>query len=897
MAQALVNLRVSLNDLRHALGAESARLHAPERSSRRAQRALVLDLEGADVDLIDFDAAVTRGDRMSLAAAVSLYRGPLLEGCSEEWALPERERREQAYLLALEALAGTAMSSGESARAEQYLRLAVTVDPFRESAWRELMQALAIRGNYAAALHCYRELRLRLHRELNSAPDPRTQALFERIRDRVPGAAVAEPAAGASFHCPGNLPAPTTSLLGRERELADLGAILVSKTTRLVTLTGPGGTGKTRLAIEAAATLCDRFCDGVFFVSLAAIRDPGLVATAIAETLAIREEPGRPVNGSLLEALREKQILLLLDNLEQVLPAALLVAEILAAAPRVRVLVTSRAALRLRGERLFPVMPLSLPGRDCMPSLAALSEYAAVALFLERARDVKPDLTVTDENAPAIVEICRRLDGLPLAIELAAARMRLLSPEVLLSQLGSRLRLLTGGYRDMPSRQQTLRGAIGWSYDLLTKPEKRLFRSLSVFADGWTLESAEAVCSSESDMDLQDGVTSLVDKNLLRREGSGREPRFGMLETIREFGLEQLRAAGEMEAVRQRHAQAFLDLAEEAHLNLHGPEESAWLHRLDREHDNLRAAMETLSQEAAGEMAQRLALALMPYWTTRGYLREGRTCLEALLRRRGNEDPSSMRAELLRRAGRLALMQADYTAARSFYGESLAISRGREDTAAVASSLLALGQLFHFQGQYAQARAYFEESLALVQQAGDRRLLPGILFDLGNNARITGDFAQARSYCEQSIALCREQESTYHAWPLLCLGNIALAEADVAEARALYAEALQTFRATGYTWGVAFALDCHAALAATVGEQERAARLFGAAGALRETLGVVRPLDGPAKSEDLVVAARIRLAGETPALPWEEGGAMTMDDAVAYALNGYEETNSTRRSR
>jgi predicted ATPase/class 3 adenylate cyclase len=427
---------------------------------------------------------------------------------------------------------------------------------------------------------------------------------------------------------PHNLPVQTTPLIGREQAGAAVQAMLLRDDVRLVTLTGPGGTGKTRLSLQVAAEVLDRFEHGAFFVELAPISDPGLVVSAIAQALGVQGAAGRSLLDVLVDALRGRELLLVLDNFEQVLPAATEVDALLRACPRLTVLVTSRAALQLRGEHEFPVPPLALPLTGQASSPAALSQYAAVALFIERATAVKPDFTVTNQNAPAIAEICVRLDGLPLAIELAAARIRLLSPEAMLARLGHGLALLTGGPRDLPARQQTLRGAIAWSYDLLDDAEQRLFRRLGVFVGGCTIESAEGIGDLDESLglDVLDSISPLVAGSLVRQqEQPDGEPRFSMLETIREYALERLEESGEAPLVRRRHGEHFLALIEEAAPHLIRLEGATWMDRLQLEHDNLRAALGWGS--AAPDTADLMARVAGPFWWfwwMSGHLTEGR---------------------------------------------------------------------------------------------------------------------------------------------------------------------------------------------------------------------------------------------------------------------------------
>src|SRR5215216_756370 len=424
-----------------------------------------------------------------------------------------------------------------------------------------------------------------------------------------------------------NLPAQPTPLVGRERELEEVLALLRRSYVRLLTFTGPGGTGKTRLGLQAAAELTDEFEDGVFFVALAAIADPTLVAPAIARTLGLTESGNQPQEELLEGYLRERQVLLVLDNFEQVLESASLLDALLSAAPGLKVLATSRTALRLYGEHEFPVPPLSLPDTGSLPPIEGLTRFEAVRLFVDRARAIRPDFSLTEENASAVIEICSRLDGLPLAIELAAARIKLLPPQAMLSRLDNRLKLLTGGARNLPERQRTLRNAIAWSYEMLDEGEKTLFARLAVFSGGSTLEGIEAVCDPQGDLPVEalEGVSSLLDKSLLRQEeGQGAEPRLMMLETIREFASQRLEESGEAEQLRKSHADYCIALAEEAEAGLQGSEQESWLERLDPEHDNMRSALAWAMEQGMTELGLFLAGALRPFWYARGYLDEGR---------------------------------------------------------------------------------------------------------------------------------------------------------------------------------------------------------------------------------------------------------------------------------
>jgi predicted ATPase/DNA-binding SARP family transcriptional activator len=1228
-------LRNSLTDLRRALGEEAGRLRSA------TSQTLCLDLAGGEVDVVAFDAAIARGDASSLEAAVSLYRGPLLEGCGEEWVVEERQAREQAYLGALERLAGAALGSGDLAATEHYLRRVVSVDPLRESAQRALMQALASGGSCSAALLTYRELRLRLQRELNTAPDPETQALFAQIRaearrkadgvtgrrgdavikaggrsdaeqradvlltssprhsvtpsprhsvtpslrgseatltflvtDIEDGGAVLWPRSGqrrgpgpgtqlweqspetmrralarhdallqeaieshdgcvfknigdqfcATFpsapqavgaalelqravraepwpegaalhvrvalhagtveqrdgdyfgltlsrvarllevghggqvllsqacaelvreHLPAgsslrdlgerrlkglaqperiaqlvapdlpvhfpplnvpevrryHLPAPRKPLIGRDRDVMTLCDLLRSEAVAVVTLTGPGGSGKTRLGLEVATQLLAAFADGVCFVNLAPIRHPELVVPTIAPTLGVREEGGRSLQESLKEYLREKHLLLLLDNFEQVVEAAPLLAELLAAAPRLKVLVTSRTVLHLYGEKEFPVLPLARPDPKHLPPLGQLQEYAAVALFVQRVRDVKPEFAITEQNAPTLAEICRRLDGLPLALELAAARIKLFPLPALLARLEKRLPLLTGGPRDVPARQQTLRATIAWSYDLLTEAEQALFRRLSVFVGGCTLEAAEAVGNAEGDLQLpvMEGVASLMDQSVLRQvepEGftaGGGEARFVMLETIREFGLEQLEERAEAEAIRRQHARYFLRLAEETAHGYRGPALRESLDRVEAEHDNLRAALMWSHQElTGGDTEQRLVAALALFWDHRGYWREKEQWLEGALARGGpgvqcppsgedDQEPLATWGKLLLAAdryeasiaiwrqlgdtrwlaralaswgnhrsvaaceeavshfrelgdrwdlvialyflGNAAVAANDYPQARSHYEESLALARELGDPEKLAWPLWGLGELAQALGEYGAARSYYEETIALRREYGDA-WLPHCLNDLGEVASAQGDLAQACQAFEESLAISRDRglpeilmgalvglgRVAWHrgelelartrgeegliiaekardrqgiARALLLLGRVAQAQTDIDKARFLLRRSLSLCHELGEHREAAERLEGLAAVDRAQGQLLRAARLLAAADALRNTHGPpVAPIDR-ADREQQGATVRAALGEAAFAAAWAAGRAMSLEDAITFAL-------------
>jgi predicted ATPase/class 3 adenylate cyclase len=641
-----------------------------------------------------------------------------------------------------------------------------------------------------------------------------------------------------------NLPVQPTPLIGREQVSAAACGLLRRAEVRLLTLSGPGGTGKTRLGLQVAADLLEDFDSGIYFVPLAAIRDSALVASSIARTLDIQEKAGQVLLDSLKESLREQQILLVLDNFEQVVTAAPLVAELLAACPRLKCLVTSRVVLRLRGEHEFPVPPLELPDPRHLPTVETLSQYAAVALFIQRALAIKPDFRVNNDNASAVAEICVRLDGLPLAIELAAARIKLLPPQAILARLGRRLELLRGGARDVPDRHQTLRHAIAWSYDLLEAGEQALFRRLAVFAWGCTLEAAEAVCQALDNLaagagQVLDGVASLLDKSLLRQqEQASGEPRFRMLETIRGYGLECLTASGEEAAVRRVHADYYLALAEAAEPALTGPAQATWLERLEAEHDNLRAALQWAEESGEAEVGLRLAGALCQFWLIRGHLHEGQERLARLLGLAGAARRTAARAKALTGAGHMAQNLGDYAAARALFEESLALWREIGNLQGVATSLNNLGWVALMQGDYAVARTLSQEGLLLWREIGDQQGIATSLNNLGWVAEAQSDYAAARSLHQESLDLQQELgDKRGIAYSLTNLGWVEHKQGNYERATVLLEEALTLLQEVGAKQIIAFASAILAEVAHDQGEDGRAAVLIEQSMTLYRELG------------------------------------------------------------
>lgn len=644
-----------------------------------------------------------------------------------------------------------------------------------------------------------------------------------------------------------NLPVQPTPLIGREHEVEETSALLQRSEVRLLTLTGPGGVGKTRLALQLAANLQDTYADGVCFIPLASIQEADLVVSYIAQVLElpdIKESEERSQSGRLITHLREKHILLLLDNFEQVIRAAPILAELLAACPYLKILVTSRAVLHVRGEHEISVSPLALPDLEHLPDYETLGQFASIAFFIQRAQASLPDFGLTNSNARVIAEICIYLDGLPLAIELAAARIKLLPPQALLARLEHRLQLLTGGAKDAPMRHQTLWNTLSWSYDLLDVHEQQLFRLLSVFVGGCTLDAVEAVCNVAHDLQLPilDSVASLLDKSLLQQmERDGGEPRLLMLETIREYGFVCLAASGELDRTWRAHASYYLGLAEEAEPFLTSAEEWKWLERLQRDHENLRAALHWSLERGKGapydaEVAVRLAGALWRFWWTRGFLKEGRSFLAKALTVSEQCGPP-VRAKALNGAGMLAFYQDDYATAEKWCGESLALYRELDDRQGVATSLNLLGQIAAWKSNYQVAASLEAESLALYRKIGD---MWGIASSLGTLAAVTitrGDFAQACVLAEEGLALFKESGNTWGmAFALHHLARGKLLQGMVATAQDLGAASLAFFREVGDKGAIAYALTLLSQVALYQGDDSKAFVLIEESLALQKEL-------------------------------------------------------------
>src|SRR5580704_14575209 len=731
-----------------------------------------------------------------------------------------------------------------------------------------------------------------------------------------------------------NIPVQRTVFVGREKEIASAKELLLSKDVRLLTITGPGGIGKTRLGLEIASALQEYFPGGVHFVPLSPLRDPGLIAALIVQTLGIRETGGQSSLEQLKRHLQDsahEPVLFLLDNFEHLIQAAPLVADLLAMAPNLKVLVTSRAALHVYGEREFPVPALAVPDAQAKTSLDALSQFPAVALFVQRAVAARPDFELSQQNASAIIEICARLDGLPLAIELAAARVKVLSPSAMRTRLASRLQLLTGGARDLPQRQQTLRAAFDWSHDLLSAAEQKLFRRLSVFVGGCTLEGVEAVCDTKADLelDLLDGMSSMVDKSLLQQfEQANGEPRFLMLETIREYAREKLEASGEDAATKRAHAAYCLVLAEEqamAQTGAPGAEDAEGRERLALEHDNFRAGLEWLIESGDADWGLRLGTALFRFWESHEYLAEGRDMLAKVLRIPAAAAPTKARGRAVFSAGVFATEQGDFAAADALMVESLEIARKLGDTQGVAVAVNARAILARDQGNIALAHSLFQESMTLWRELGDLQAIARALSNLASVLKMQGEYDLARSLCAECRAIFEGLgDRTGAAWSLNNEGDIARDQGDSAAARALFEQALAIFRELGDRWGIAGTLadlgnlareqqncgaalslyreslktfqqldhkrgiarllECCACSAVVQFQPERSLRLAGAAAALRQNIGAPLTSAEQAKLEAILEPARQALMNAASATAWLEGWNLPLERAIEEVL-------------
>jgi predicted ATPase/DNA-binding SARP family transcriptional activator/DNA-binding CsgD family transcriptional regulator len=888
------------------------------------------------------DTARRSKDPAAYRAAIELYSGELLpENRYEEWAESRRRELRQKFLSLLVELARLYEERGAEEELEpavQALQRALAKDSTIEEAHVSLMRLYASSGRSGEALRQYERLSEALSGGLGAEPSASARALREEIAAGRFPATLTEPAglpAGETVAGGGvgkhNLPTQRSSFVGREGEMVEVKRALAM--TRLLTLTGTGGSGKTRLALEVARELVGVYPDGVWLVELAPLSEGKLVPQAVAKAVGVPEQSARSLADALVETLRAKEMLLVLDNCEHLVEAAArLVAVLLDSCPRLRVLATSREALSVAGESRWPVPTLSVPDPRRSPTVGELERSESARLFAERARHRHPYFTMGSENARAVAEICRRLDGLPLAIELAAARVGTLSVEQISEKLEDSLKLLTRGDRTAVPRQRTLRGTLDWGHDLLSEPEQKLLRRLSVFAGGWTLESAEAVGWGN---DIEQGETldllsGLVEKSLVVSEPTeDGGVRYRLLEPVRQYALEKLEESKNVESVRRRHAEYFLALAEEAEPELWGPEDKAWLERLEAEHDNLRAALSWTLERREAEPALRLAGGLWRFWITRGYYEEGRRWFEGALEK---GERTAARSRVLAGLGHLALWQGDLSRAKTAAQEGLKLSKevGIKGMFA-ADFLIILGEVaMRTKEHNERAKELLEAALVLSRETGDRRGMAWSLGSLANVSSSQEDHERAKELYEEGLALSRELGGAETiSVQLLSLGYEFLLEGNHERATALNEEAATLLRNRGYRTGLEKALDnlgwaalvrgdhnratelfeesvalCKelgdkstaaesleglACTAAAKGEAERAARLFGAAQGQYETGGYHHTPRERALREPYMADARSRLNGAVWEAKLEDGRAMSLEEAIGYAMSEEED--------
>ncbi|CAN5702517.1 BTAD domain-containing putative transcriptional regulator [soil metagenome] len=928
--------KAAANNLYHALHVARRIL---EPSTQATAASAYLQLSGEQlafcpdgplwVDVEAFEEAANMARHALEAAAyrtaIDLYSGELLpQDRYEPWVEQRRSELRGLYLSILVELAGLYEEGEEYGPAIEALSRVVAEEPTHEGAHVGLMRLYALSGRRREALGQYERLREALLEEFGSEPEAAPRYLQEEIwtgtfppaRSPTPaGIQAQEPSSGAGI-ARHNLPVARTSFVGRERETHEVRRLLAM--TGLLTLTGAGGCGKTRLALEVAGDLVSLYPDGVWLVELASVSDPALAPQAVARALGVREIPGRALEDTLTHHLRTKHLLLVVDNCEHLVDKVAHLADaLLSTCPKLRILATSREPLGVRGEAVWTVPPLSLPDQEQVSSVEGLMSAGAVRLFLDRTRSRLPDFELTRENAGAVGRICRKLEGIPLAIELAATRMGALAVEQVAQRLEDSLKLLTGGSRTLEPRQQTLRATLDWSHELLSEPERWLFGRLSVLVGGWTLEAAEEVCSGEgieegqiSNPPVLDLLSRLVDKSLVVAEAETEDARrYWMLEPVRQYGQERLEEDGASDRVRERHAQYYLALAEEADTEvaelsyLRQAQSAASLERMESEHPNRRAALSwSLDKDAEpggqrAELGLRLAVALYWFWQTHDYLTEGRRWLEmAASRSSSNPATTRLRARALNGAAWIALHQGDYGASKALMEKSMALHREVGDKEGMAAGLTNLGMVAVLgQRDDIPLPAVLEELAELKPGLKNRNSLASLLILEGLIALSRGDLERSATLHEESLELCRETRDTQAM--IVCLGNlgtIALVRADYEGAVLPLRESLRLGWETDYKVTIQFSFNGLACVAAGLEQPVRAARLWGAVEAMQEAYGV--HVTAIARTilnhEARLAAARSQLEEEAWSGAWAEGKAMPLERAIEYALSEEEEDDS-----
>ena len=919
------------DNLRHALW----RIRKALPSTPKAEYFLTDDLSIAFNASAEYWLDAAKLEKLSEAAladelitVLSTYQGELLPGFYDEWVVLEREHlcsifdHHMARLMSLLQKEKRWLDIFDWA--ERWIKLGKKPEP----AYRALMSAHATKGDMSKVAAVY-ERCVQSLREFGIEPSEQTRELYERLKAGKETLDTGPAVSSKEKHkesLKAYLPVPLTSFIGREREVEEI--IRLVHKNRLITLTGPGGVGKTRLAIQASNRLMSKLKDDVWWVDLAPLTDDSLVLQAVAQALGVRESLGQPLTESLKNFLRERQLLLVLDNCEHLIAAcAQLADDLLAQSASLRILATSREALGITGEMVYQVPTLALPQVQRLTLTDLLMEYEGIRLFVERACAVDSSFALTEQNAIAVLQICQRLDGIPLALELAAARTKLLTVEHIAERLNDRFNLLTQGSRTALPRQQTLRATIDWSYDLLPEEARLLFRRLSVFVGGFTLEAAEGICSQEplSARAVLDLLGRLVDRSLVKVERQGEYERYRMLEIIGEYTREKLDESGETERLRQQHRDFFISLAEQTAPKLRSAEQFAGLDRLELEHDNLRAAWDW-AIDRDDELALRLVSALRDFWIMRGNPSEGRQWLDQLLPRSDRWGQTAQHAHALGLAGRLAYFQRDFSLAQNHLAESLGIARstgdkkgiafalwwlGRtalrhrevqtaqgfteesltlyqelQDPWAIALAIYQLADLAAMQGRYTEAEERYRESLSKFQALGDKFRMGYVSNSLGELARLRGDYERAGRFYEEHINILRQQRSRVAlVLPSVNYAWVSLHRGDTRKAKELFEETLKLSNEFGNKTAMA---DCLAGLAGvlgTIGKPEQAARLFCAVESLLESTGMAGRLDPSDQKEfdHYVAAVRSQLGEAAFARAWTEGLTMTMEQAMEFA--------------
>ncbi|HZH34494.1 MAG TPA: tetratricopeptide repeat protein [Pyrinomonadaceae bacterium] len=929
------SLRTALASLRRQLEPAGSVFIADRANIQINPNALTTDVAEFESALKTAEQTANLSEKITyLEQAVELYGGEFLPGFYENWVVTERERLAQSFLNALGRLAIACEQAGELERAIEHARRAVNVDSLREESHCELIRLYAKGGQILAARRQYHELERILREELNVEPAPETRSLVARLetiaddsnaaRDKnqtASSAAISIKPSISSIALTARLPVFLTKFVDRKAELEQIERILSARETRILTLTGMGGSGKTRLAVEAARNLLDEFDNSIYFVSFADLRDARLVSDTLLKALNLSRLANSDPLAQAAAKLSEKPSLLILDNFEHLLAeGSLVVREFLERAPSLVCLITSRQPLDISGERELPVLPLPIP--PTTETTENLLEFGSVRLFVDRAQAARPDFQITQTNAEAMAQLCRKLEGIPLAIELAAAQAKVLTPSQMLGQLERRFDFLVSRRRDAVERHRTLRAAIDWSYQQLAPELQRFFAGLSVFRGGWEPWAAEALCEEPCALDF---LAKLQESSLVVVEEHPKAMRFRMLETVREYAAGQLEVA-ERARFSRRHADFFLQLAETLEPELVKTEQSNLLKQLEIEHDNIRAALGWYKiDENCTENGLRLASSLLRYWTGNGHPNEGREYLEYFLASEGEDVSKSARAKAFHAAGLLSVEQGDYAAATVYFTESLALRRELEDKSGVATLLTNLGMTVLRQGNYEQARnlieeslhvfrelgdkpgtavalgslgraaqetgdyaaarAFYEESLAIKRESGDKIGIATSLANLGETARYQGDYLQAKMLFEESLTLCRNQDDKRLLPGLLhSLGEIAREQGDDGRATAFYVESLRICREKGEKRNLPFCLEGLAAVVATRKQPARAARLFGAAAKLRETMNFPLPPVLQSDYESTIADVRGALDDETFTAESRAGQTIPLEQMISYSL-------------